>query len=82
MSNKEAVIVAKYTDVFLILIYGFAANKYLFKVNNRNTREREICAKLTMKIPERRRHRFGVFIVNFEHVSHFLLMFKLLNLNR
>ena len=27
-------------------------------------------------------HRFGVFIVNFEHISHILLLFLLLNLNR
>ena len=35
-----------------------------FKVNNRITRC-EICSKLTIK------SRFGVFIVNFEHISHF-----------
>ena len=26
--------------------------------------------------------RFGVFIVNFEHISHFVLVFLLLNLSR
>ena len=32
-----------------------SAGNYMFKVNNRNTRARcEICAKLTIKIPERR----------------------------
>ena len=32
-----------------------AANIYLFKVNNRNTRKRcEICSKLTIKTPEQR----------------------------
>ena len=30
----------------------------------------EICSKLTIKTPKRRRRRFGVFIVNFEHISH------------
>ena len=31
----------------------------------------EICSKLTIKTPKRRQwHRFGVFIVNFEHISH------------
>ena len=30
----------------------------------------EICSKLTIKTPKRRRHRFGVFFVNFEHISH------------
>ena len=32
---------------------------------------REICSKLTIKTPKRRHWRcFGVFIVNFEHISH------------
>ena len=56
---------------------------YLLKVNNRNTRTRcEICSKLTMKTPEKRQwHRSGVFIVNFEDISHLFLVFLLLTLN-
>ena len=52
---------------------------YLLKVNDRNTRTRcEICLKLTIKTPERRQLRSsGVFIVNFEHVSHLVLVFLL-----
>ena len=48
------------------------AGNYMFKVNNRNTRTRcEICSKLTIKTAERRHwRRSGVFIVNFEHISH------------
>ena len=46
----------------------------MFKVNNRNTRARcEICSKLI--------HRSGVIIVNFEHISHLVLVFLLLTLN-
>ena len=31
----------------------------------------EICSKLTIKTPKRRHwRRFGVFIINFEHISH------------
>ena len=30
----------------------------------------EICSKLTIKTPKRRRRRFGVFITNFEHILH------------
>ena len=53
------------------------AGIYLHKVNNRNTRTRcEICLKLTIKIPG------GIFIVNFEHISHVVLMFLLLTLSR
>ena len=57
---------------------------YLLKVNNGNTRKRcEICSKLTIKIPERRKwHRSVIFIVNFEHISHLVLVFLLLTLSR
>ena len=53
-------------------------------VNNRKTRNRcEICSKLTIKTSERRQwHRSGAFIVNFEHISHFFLVFPLLTLNK
>ena len=57
---------------------------YMFKVNNRNSRTRcEICSKLTIKTPERRHcRRSGVFIVNFEHISHLVLVFLFLTLSR
>ena len=59
------------------------AGNYMFKVTNRNTRARcEICPKLTIKIPERRQHRSGIFIINFEHISHLVLVFLLLTLSR
>ena len=56
----------------------------MFKVNNRNTRARcEICSKLTIKTSERRHwYRSGVFVVNFEHISHLVLVILLLSLNR
>ena len=52
------------------------------KVNNRNTRiSCEICSKLIIKTPERRDwRRSGVFIVNFEHISHLILVLLLLTL--
>ena len=55
----------------------------MFKGNNRNTRLKcEIYSKLTIKIPERRQWRSsGVFIVNFEHISHLVLVFLLLTLS-
>ena len=58
-------------------------NLKLPKVNNRNTRTRcETCSKLTIKIPERRQwRRSGIFIVNFEHILHLVLVFLLLTLN-
>ena len=62
---------------------SFLAVMYMLEVNNRNTRARcEICSMLTRKTPERRHClRSGVFIVNFEHISHLVLVFLLLTLN-
>ena len=56
---------------------------HMVKVNNRNTRTRcEICSKLTIKTPERHQwRRSGVFIVNFQYISHLVLVFLLLTLN-
>ena len=39
--------------------------------------------KVTIKIPERyQRRRSGVFIFNFEHISHLFLVFLLLTLSK
>ena len=61
----------------------YPGNIYLFKVNRRNTRKTcEIYSKLTIKTPERRHGRHsGVFVVNFELISHLFLVFLLLTLN-
>ena len=54
------------------------ADIYLLKVNNKNTRTRcETCSKLTIKAP-----RSGVFIVNFKHIPHLVLVFILLTWSR
>ena len=40
----------------------------------------KICSKLTIKTPERRQWRCsGVFIVNFEHISHLVLVVSIVN---
>ena len=70
-------------QVFLTLfVTVFPASIYLFRVNNRNNRRRcKICSKLTIKTLERREwHHCGIFIVNFEHISHHFvpLLFLLL----
>ena len=42
----------------------------------------EIFSKLAIKTPERRQwRRSGVFIVNFEHVSHLVLVFEQVNVD-
>ena len=41
------------------------------------------CSKLTLKPPERRQwRRAGVFVFNFKQISHVVLVFPLLILNR
>ena len=64
--------------------FANSADIYLLKCNNRNTKTRcEICSELTIKTPER--HQWpcsGVFIVNFEDISHHILVFLLLTLSR
>ena len=60
------------------------AGIYLLKFNSTNTRTRcEICSKLTIKITLRRQCRqSGVFTVNFEHISKFVLAFQSMTLNK
>ena len=61
------------TDRFLFIPL-ISAGIYLLKVNNRNTRTRcEICLKLTIN---------SVFSVNFEDISHLVLVFLLLILDK
>ena len=62
----------------------YPANNYLIKVNNRSTKERcEIVSKLTIKTPKWRHWRHcGVFMVNFQPISHLFLVLLLLTLRR
>ena len=57
--------------VFLVR-HATPVNIYLFQIKSRNARKKGgICSTLTIKTPERRYWRHsGVFIVNFEHISH------------
>ena len=87
LAGKEAIFnnLSKPIELKLIsTIWPYPAGSYMFKVSNRNTRAKcEICSKLTIKTPER--HHWccsGVFIVNFEHISHLVLMFLLLTLSK
>ena len=80
-------------NLHLVLHFTCLATKpvgiYMFKVSNRMTRTNcGICSNLTIKTPELRqtpeRHqwrRIDVFIVNFEHIWHFVLVFLLLTLS-
>ena len=83
-----AIFSVELSDYFQSLKRSFVkpiiAGNYMLKVNNRDTRTRfEICSKLTIKIPERRHwRRSGIFMVNFEHISHLGLVFLFLTLSR
>ena len=74
----------KYLEIISESFNFNPVDMYMFKVSKRNTRTRcEICSKLTIKTPERHQsRRSGVFIVNFEHISHLTLRFLLLTLSR
>ena len=62
------------------ILCNIPTNNYLFKFKGKKY---EICPKLKLKTPERRRWRcFGLFIVEFEHISHLFLVFLILNLNK
>ena len=64
----------------LVFTY-YPADIYLFQVNDGNTRK--IFLMLTIETEERRQSpRSGVFIVNFEQISHFVLAFPLLTLKQ
>ena len=56
----------------------------MYKANNRDVRKScEIYSKLTIKTPKRQQWRhFGVFIVNFEHISQIFVLFLMLTLNK
>ena len=70
-----------YSNTFLGSFKAFViypAGNYLLKFNNKNTRIRcGVCSKLTTKTPGQP-ERFGVFIVNFEHISQLVIKLQLL----
>ena len=84
-------IITKYKPTFKNFLSGITimtipAGNYMLKVNNTNTRTRcEIYSKSTIKTREQCHwHHCGVFIVNFEHISHsfssvFIVNFEQLN---
>ena len=73
-----------YTLTFSLFLWNPPPGIHLFKFNNESSRIMyEICSKLAIKTPERHHwFRFGVFVVNFEQISRFMLMFSFLNLNK
>ena len=66
-----------------VSIYIYSVGIYLFKINNGKTGTVcKICSKLRLIHPNDVRHLSGVFIATFEQISHIVLMFSLLTLNK
>ena len=86
LNQNLLILIWNYFQILIICLIWWRiilAGNYMFKVNNKNPRKRcEMCSKLTKKTPELRlSRRSGVFIANFEHISHLVLVFLLLTLN-
>ena len=62
-----------------IVVTGNPRDIYLFKCNNNNIRKTlEICTKVTLKTPKGN----FIFIVKFEHIPDFFVVFLMLTSNR
>ena len=77
LSRRSYFSVLKYLIIPSLRMINFPADIYLLKVSNRNTRTKcDTCSELTIRTPERRQWlRSVVFIFNFEHISHLVLVF-------
>ena len=64
-----------------VFVTYLLVNIYLFKVNSSNIRKKVwYYSRLTIKTPEQRHWRCsGVFIANFEHISHLFLVLLFFN---
>ena len=84
LNLNNSYIVFRYLPKWTLVFARIPAGNYMFKVHSKNSRTKfEICSKLTIKIPERRQWcRSGIFVVNFERISHLVLLFLLLTLSR
>ena len=85
--NLLGIWIAKFvwSNVDCLLLYKrkmlIPVGNYMFKVTIETLEKRyEICSKLTIKTPKWRQwRRFGVFIVNFEHIPHLCSSFSIVN---
>ena len=72
------------TVVVVSFFQHHPAGRFLFKVTNGNNRTTwKICSELTLKTGERHQWcRSAVVVFNFEQISHIVLVFQLLTLNK
>ena len=65
--------------IYVVLVSLLLFLSILLNVNNWNTKKCEIYRQLTVKLSERpQRLRIWVFIVDFRHIAHIILVFPLL----
>ena len=71
------------TFIYVFSLCNNPANIYLFKVNNEIIKAMcETCSKSTIKtLDQRQWNCSGAFVVNFDHISRFFLVFLLLRLS-
>ena len=68
--------------IVTVQLKNYLMNRQAF-TSSKSTMETPICSKLTVKTPERGHcGRSYVFIVNFEQISHMILLFWLLTLSK
>ena len=84
VGNLNIKYVINSSDVNSTSPYDPHVNIYILKYRDHPTPWAFTCSKLTIKTLEQWRlwRRSGVFIVNFEHISHLVLVFLLLTLSR
>ena len=88
MKEKDLAETKRNVSFFTVLLIDFvwfsACSRQTFTCSKSTICSKcEICSKLTIKSTERRQWpRFGVFVVNFEHISHLFLVSLLFTLNK
>ena len=67
-----------------VILHPFSDEDIWILINELESQSAITCSKLTIETLQQRVEwrRSGIFIVNFEHISHLVLVFLLLTLSR
>ena len=71
-------------EMLFVISWNNSLLKFTFSKSTMETRTMcEICPEVTIKTQERHyRGRSGLFVINFEEISHIALVFPVLTLNK